>query len=122
MITIKRLGTITKTDIEKIQPVENGLAIHDYPTERLTDEVKEKICTRLNISSVEDAYLVLYINIFFEDECSFYKGISLSLIFDNGKDYLSYSDFYISDAELLELKQQIIVPYIMKYMKQVEKE
>ena len=122
MITIKKLGVITKTDIEKIQPIENGLAIHDYPTERLTEEVKQKICTRLNISSVEDAYLVLYINIFFEDECSFQKGISLSLVFDNGKDYLSYSDFYISDAELLELKQQIIVPYIMKYMKQVETE
>lgn len=120
MITIKRLGTITKTDIGKIQPVENGLAIHDYPTERLTDEVKERICTRLNISSVEDAYLVLYINIFFEDECSFQKGISLSLVFDNGRYCLTYCDFYISDAELLELKQQIIVPYIMRYMKQVE--
>ncbi len=122
MIEIKKLGVITKNDIEKIQPIENGLAIHDYPTERLTEEVKEKICTRLNITSVEDAYLVLYINIIFEDECSFEKGISLSLVFDNGKYCLTYSDFYISDAELLELKQQIIVPYIMKYMKQVEKE
>lgn len=122
MIEIKKLGVITKTDIEKIQPIENGLAIHDYPTERLTEEVKQKICTHLNISSVEDAYLVLYINIFFEDECSFQKGISLSLVFDNGGYCLTYSDFYISDAELLELKQQIIVPYIMKYMKQVEKE
>lgn len=120
MIEIKKLGVITKNDIEKIQPVENGLAIHGYSPDNLTDEVKERIMSRLNISDMGDAYLVLYIDIYFEDETTaFKKGISLTLVFDNGKDYLSDDDFYISDEELLELKQQIIVPYIMKYMKQV---